>query len=491
MKYFQLPETTPIVADGMVLYSDGSARPNPGFIGAGVHGYAYNNETPKKGTGLGTHSLSSTGYIDNKEIPKDKVQTVTPLLYYNVATSFDFQTSNNAAELLAAHVAIRLALASKVKHLLIKTDSEYVIKVLTKFAAVWVRNNWMKRDGTPVSNVDFIKDILVSVAEMQERGIKLDLKWVKGHADDIGNCAADKLANIGGQQSRKRKIEANVQEHPPEGYWKQVNDRHPFISLPRSYFTSHTENIPQGMYFVGNHDEDNFVGRAAVDDTLAVIHLKKSDEVLDTIVEHCKKLSPDTANFFFARLDSVFAKNRNKDILTYKEGALIQDVGAKNLNISSGDDVELVRHLLPVRLADRVFISLADMQARVQAHVAGNDLPRTVVNDVTPLFYETTRKVVKNVESTNFELLKKYIVGYRSEKITVKHEKGESEIILTFGIDVPDRNALKRMEGLGPTVKILTWMESDQCMRFACVIQTSAGDYGIWCGPHSNQVYIE
>jgi ribonuclease HI len=493
MKHFNLEVATPIVADGMVLYCDGSSRPNPGFIGAGIHGYAYNLEAPTKGTGLGTHTLSAFGYSDNKETPKEKVVAVTPLLYYNTAASFDFQTTNNVAELLAAHVAIRIALACKVKSLLLKTDSEYVVKVLTKFAAMWVLSNWTKRDGTQVSNQEFIKDLLISINELAENNIKLDVQWVKGHSTHIGNNAADKLANIGSEMSRNRKVMVDIQEHPAAGYWKQDNSRHPFLSHRRAYISASPESVtPEGIYFLGDHGkEDEFVGRGEVDGALAVTFLKEKEPVIDTIVEYCKTLSGQDDRFFFVKLDSVFAQNRNKDVEHFKESSLIVDHEVKRLDLLSGDNTMLVRDLQPFRLSERTFEALANLTEKLTAYIAGTSIARSVITDITSTFYGKTKLIVKNKETINTELHKKYVVGYRSEKVKIKHEKGENEIILTLGIDIPDRNALKRLEATVEKMVILSWMESDQCVRHACIIQTTTGDYSIWCGYYSNQLYVE
>ena len=514
MKFFTLPEITPVVADGMVLYCDGSARPNPGYIGAGVHGYAFNLDLPKKGTGLGTHTLTKHGYVDNKETEQEAragiiheisggagkpsdikgkaTEKITPVMYYNTAASFDFQTSNNVAELMAVHVAICMALATNVKSLLIKSDSEYVNKVLTKFAAIWVRSNWMKRDGTPVSNQEFIKDLLASVAKLQEKGVKLEIQWVKGHSTHLGNNAADKLANIGSAMSKVKRAVVNVQEHVPEGYWKQDSTRHPFLAHRRAYFGTTMKDVPVGMYYTGDHGkDDDFVGRAEVDGGLAVTILKTPDPVIDAVIKRCYELAGTSLRFFFARLDAIFSKNRNKDILLYKDATLIANEEERRLNVSAGDDAELVRDLQPIRLSERTFDCLGEMRARLEAHIDGKDMPRTVVNDITHLFYDVTRKIVKNVETTTYELHKKYVVGYRSERVKVKHEKGEQDIILTFGIDVPDRNAWKRLEDMKPTVKLLTWMESDQCVRYATVFTTADGDVSMWCGYYSNQIYLQ
>jgi hypothetical protein len=107
------------------------------------------------------------------------------------------------------------------------------------------------------------------------------------------------------------------------------------------------------------------------------------------------------------------------------------------------------------------------------------------------LFYDETKKIVKNVQTVTKTLHKEFVVGYRSKKIKIKHHKGEVDVILTFGIDILYRNALKRLEGFDPVVKILTWLESDNCVKTATIIETANGDCGIWCGYYSNKIYIE
>jgi hypothetical protein len=52
---------------GMVIYCDGGARPNPGNIGWGNHGFIYSTQEPKKGSGNLTHILTASGYIPKTE----------------------------------------------------------------------------------------------------------------------------------------------------------------------------------------------------------------------------------------------------------------------------------------------------------------------------------------------------------------------------------------------------------------------------------------
>jgi ribonuclease HI len=490
MKYCKIDDVTPIKGDGLVLYCDGSARPNPGYIGAGIHGYVYNDEIPKKGTGLGTHAITKKGYIDNKDPHKEK--PITILKYYNIAASFDFDASNNAAELIAIHIGIRLALSLDVKRLLIKTDSDYAIKVLTKFAAIWVRNGWVKSDGNPVNNQEFIKDLLVSVHEMEQRGITMELQWIKGHSTYLGNNQADKLAAIGSMMSKAKTIQVNLQEHPPEGYWKQDNTRHPFLMHRRMYFSTQPIDLPENVYFMGDHGkEDDFVGRPETDGALSIAVLKEPETVLDTIMNRCKELAGTANHFFFARLENIYTKGRQNDIALFKDASLLRSLESVKLNIKAPDDVELVRDLNPVRLSERVFDDLADMRERLYKYIDRLETDQYVLTDITEHFFTLSTKKVKGVEEPIYELQKKYVVGYKAEKLKVKHAKGESQIIATLGIDLPDRNTLKRLESYHPKIQVMTWMETPHCMRYCTIIETPEKEYSIWSGFYSNQIFLE
>jgi ribonuclease HI len=51
-----------------------------------------------------------------------------------------------------------------------------------------------------VENKDLIEAILSKIEEREELKVKTLFQWVKGHNDDPGNVAADRLAVNGAQQ---------------------------------------------------------------------------------------------------------------------------------------------------------------------------------------------------------------------------------------------------------------------------------------------------
>ncbi len=70
----------------------------------------------------------------------------------------------------------------------IHTDSQFWINVITKWAEGWKRRGWRKADGE-VKNLDIVKEVY----ELYNK-YDVDLVWVKGHAFIKYNEMADQWA---------------------------------------------------------------------------------------------------------------------------------------------------------------------------------------------------------------------------------------------------------------------------------------------------------
>lgn len=128
-----------------ILWTDGSASPNPG-----PGGYAV---------------------IENGE---------------PVALGRDDKTTNIRMEGCALIAALR-SLAGEEGE--IHTDSEFWINVLTKWAPGWKENGWTKKKGE-IQNLDLVKeafDLFLSS--------RAELVWVRGHVGTEMNELADEWAN--------------------------------------------------------------------------------------------------------------------------------------------------------------------------------------------------------------------------------------------------------------------------------------------------------
>ena len=129
------------------FYTDGSASPNPGPGGWAI--------------------------ID--------VNTKRP-----VKTGADKNTTNIRMEGTALINAIKCAGGEPVE---IRTDSEFWINVVTKWAPAWKKRGWKKREGE-IKNLDLVQELYELY---QSHDIKL--VWVKGHAGEELNELADRAAN--------------------------------------------------------------------------------------------------------------------------------------------------------------------------------------------------------------------------------------------------------------------------------------------------------
>ena len=98
-------------------------------------------------------------------------------------------TTNNIMELTALIEALKYVPNNS--SLLLRSDSQYAINTMTKWAASWKRKNWKKSDGKPVKNLELVKQLLYLY---ESRVAKTDIEWVRGHNGDEANELCDKLA---------------------------------------------------------------------------------------------------------------------------------------------------------------------------------------------------------------------------------------------------------------------------------------------------------
>ena len=130
-----------------ILWTDGSASPNPG-----PGGFAVIDENTEKPVALGREP----------------------------------HTTNIRMEGLAIINAIKYAGEEGCE---IHSDSEFWINVLTKWAPTWEKNNWKKQKGE-IMNLDIVKELY---ALYNKYPVKL--VWVRGHVGTKYNELTDEWAN--------------------------------------------------------------------------------------------------------------------------------------------------------------------------------------------------------------------------------------------------------------------------------------------------------
>lgn len=143
----------------MIIYTDGSAHPNPGPGGFGVV------------------------VLDNNEN-----------LVYTYSKQFAREVTNNEMELKAILYAF-LNYGVKIDDWnnnvpIVYTDSNYCLQTYTNWMFSWANNNWKKSDKKTPENLELIQ----TYYNWYQKGYRIELRKVKGHNGDYWNELADKLA---------------------------------------------------------------------------------------------------------------------------------------------------------------------------------------------------------------------------------------------------------------------------------------------------------
>ncbi|KAH3943176.1 hypothetical protein HBI70_194600 [Parastagonospora nodorum] len=143
------------------------------------------------GSALGNGKVGAVGGVGVYFGPNDSRNISEPLR--------GSRQTNQRAELTA--VARALDHIPIDRSALIHTDSNYSIKCLTEWFQKWEKNNWKSSSGKDVENKDLVEPIIARIRERDMCRAKTDFKWIKGHANDPGNVAADLLAVQGSRTS--------------------------------------------------------------------------------------------------------------------------------------------------------------------------------------------------------------------------------------------------------------------------------------------------
>lgn len=97
-------------------------------------------------------------------------------------------TTNNRMELMGAICALSRLPESTQGTL--RTDSQYVVNGVNVWRKDWEKRNYRNKSNKIILNLDLWLQLYVLV----DSHPSVQIQWVKGHADNAGNCHVDQLA---------------------------------------------------------------------------------------------------------------------------------------------------------------------------------------------------------------------------------------------------------------------------------------------------------
>lgn len=471
--------------DGLIIYADAGARPNPGFGGWGNHGYIYSNTEPKRGNGCKyTHTVK--GYVDKAA----KASPVTPLSYVDAYGTIQY-ASNNGAEIIAATNALQYANKLDIKKVDVITDSKFVIDGVT-YLPNKIKSNWIKRDGNPYSNQKEWLELNEQLKKLEEKQIPVKFSWVKGHNDDQGNTLADLYATIGVINSSRGAIVEKQVVSKPEEYWAVDYQKHPLLYHKRMFFTTSKEHNVAGEYYLSFSDSEadkrDLHGEKSNETSYSYLLLKQPDLYIESLRERILKEAQTEDALLMCRLETLFKKDNLSLIEKFGNECISQtQPGRLNLSFPSDSKKEpLVRELNPPRIAFRAVEAVNFLKGLLNDHLT-NSSSELQATDITSHIYE-----IKDKEDCKIQ--GKFAANLTSFVVQVKYVKEEPQqtvpIKLTLGFDLPDRNTLKRLEKLKPNLRVITWRESQLAVRYAVIIEVEDA-IGIWAGYYCNVKYLD
>ena len=116
-------------------------------------------------------------------------------------------TTNNRMELMAAIEALNAL--KEPCHVMMHTDSKYVMDGISGWIHGWKRNGWKTADKKPVKNAE-----LWQALDEANRRHKVTWEWVKGHAGHAENERADELARLGMAPFKPKKVATTGESSP-------------------------------------------------------------------------------------------------------------------------------------------------------------------------------------------------------------------------------------------------------------------------------------
>lgn len=481
---------------GLVLYTDGSAQGgNPGYAGWGAHGYIYSHLPPTKGTGNPNQYLTADGYEEKsiwdkkQKVKGTKPVEIKPLFVINGLGSFGTKETNNVAEVAGVSNGLQYALEKGVRKVLIRTDSMYAVQGSTEWLPIWRRNNWYKRDGQPVSNRGLWEKLGDNLQALWDKGVEVDVRWVKSHTTqndhdyDHGNNQADKNADYAAMYAKQGQVRTEMTSTKAEGFWSKTTEKHPFICQPRLYFSTDFAANKEGEYYLGNHGKDDEqIGKRMADGVHSYVKLTEAEKPIEQLRYLQTVMAGQTNSIIMARLDKLYEPAVIADINDYGAVAL-RRINKNRLDLEFSDEEPITKEARTHGMAKRTFDALSTIQGVLEFWQSGSMPEGMRSTDITEIFYTKDDKGVMTLKP-------EFVVGFSSLPINASYGKTsvvskEDKIDLVLGVDLPDRNALKRLEKFKPTLHVVTWMESDKAYRYATIVQAGA-DIGIWAGMHSN-----
>ena len=433
---------------GYVFYGDGGCRPQYGYGGAGIHGYRWNLDLTAKGIGHSSFSASFKGYASkgetfdfvNKEdkasintmtrdefqhwLTQDSPNTITipadakaadgpkekigqnlsyrvPVeRYYDSFIPLAFGGTNNTAEVWAAiHSLERVEQEPDFGNaalVVIRSDSKYTVDGHNIYLPNWIARDFIRKDGTVVTNKDLWMRVHAASQSIQSKGVKVIFEWVRGHNGDLGNESADDLATaaVFASKNPKTVAELNTDYRISEAndYWGTRSDqRHPMMCFRYGYLSVTELGADRKEYYLSTQGKaEELSGKRSSDDGFAVIRCAPQ-KIIEELVVKQASLPREIDYKFMIDFDNLYGSD-SRYLNLYGTDFLHRAVDHKR-HLQTYGELLVTKELHPPYLSERVFDNM-DILGDFLDNYQKTDQPTLLTTDITDYFCPRDRKSV-------------------------------------------------------------------------------------------------
>lgn len=259
----------------IVFYTDGSYSTKSAVGGTGVVGYTYLEAKRPRSIKVpfnNKYKFSIDGFRliemevedDSGEVTKQKTANDDIEIVNYIEKSYSLEgegVTNIRAEVLGVLYALQYSLdVEDLSSVLLYCDNEYAVKGYNEYLKLWLDNNWLTSRGSPIAHRQLWEEMLDVQIKLKEKGVKVDVRWVKGHSDDYGNQLADLYATMGTNSAKNKQnknpsvtplttvildevtpitaLNKEVEERDIENYHKYILHTASTLDLPYTYYIS-------------------------------------------------------------------------------------------------------------------------------------------------------------------------------------------------------------------------------------------------------------
>lgn len=460
----------------MVVYCDGGCRPYDqqpgigiGYAGSGVHGYLYKEDTISKPNGDVPKNtfITTEGYVNSDGAKKEDYTHVLPTEYFDIVSSLPYGVTSNKAELNAVLKALEYAIRTDAINIIIYTDSQYVITMVNKLL-----NNDSSVLTPDTPNNDVLQSIFVTIP----LGVKIDIRKIKGHSNELGNELADRLATIGCAFSFQKDYETKeniVVKKKGVNYWS-VDRPHPLLDFKQLFFVN-TDEVTN-YYAIMNYSTGDDIGLKTHSALFGIVMLKEPIATINSAIKtYQKNLKPgDEGIVSCIDLNNLYDRHSNYFYNLY--GSSSTRYNSNNRHLYSIFHKPLVYTIQPAILAVQTFEKMDILYSLLSDYLNQKVNKQVTYVDITQDVYALDKKGRPTCILDNGCNMLEISPEVNDELLTIK---------LDLGKELLTRNQLKKLEKSNPRVVLAVKRTDEKVYRYYTIVDTDEG-IGIYCNFYSS-----